>query len=120
MSFSYKHYAYITRSGKVIAYGENGHSGGRRFTKSQCTTHAEIDALKCLYKYKQRKRSKLCLYSEAFDGYTYRNSMPCIFCCDAISTWGIRWVVYFDDKTWRCEDVDDIRRKAKFSSGDKR
>jgi len=117
---NYQHYAYVTKSGKIIASGQNGHSGGRKFSKSICTTHAEVDALKSLINYKQRKRSKLQLLSEAHDGQGYRNSMPCIYCCEAIQKWGIRWVVYYDDADWVREDVQIIKSKAKLSSGDKR
>ena len=119
MNFTYKHYAYVSKSNKILSSGSNGHSGGRNLSKSICTTHAEVDALKSLMKYKKRKRSKLCMTSEAHDGQTYRNSMPCIHCCRAMLKFGIRRISYYNGCEWVCEDIQVTEKKAKLSSGDK-
>jgi deoxycytidylate deaminase len=113
------HFAFIFRGGKIIAEGKNGFSGGRKLSDSCMTTHAEIDAIKNVRKYKKRKRHNLSIVSTAFDGHSYRISKPCYNCCKSLIEYGIEWVRWYDGSEWIMSRTRDIILNAKLSSGDR-
>lgn len=110
-----QHSAFATLGGKVIATGENGYKG-RKFSKSHCTTHAEVNCIQNIKSLKLRKRKSVKVWS-VLEGN--KNSRPCINCCMSLMDFGIKKIIYFNGETWIEEGVEETIKCAKFSSGDR-
>lgn len=116
MAEKFNHSAIAFRGGKVIAIGRNGYKG-RRFSKSICTTHAEVNCIQNI-NCKQRKRNDIIIWSY-FEGNDFKKSKPCMNCCKSLYDFGIRKICYFDGSSWIEENVQNIMKTAIVSSGDK-
>lgn len=97
----------------------NGLSGGRKLTNSTRTCHAEVDAIKKMMKYKNRKRCKLLLVSICHNGDYFKNSKPCTNCCDCMMKYGITNIMWYDGKDFEKCDIESVRQSSKYSSGDR-
>ena len=113
---TFQHCAIAMKGGKVIATGENGYKG-RKFSRSMCTTHAEVNCIQNI-KCPRRKRSDITICS-IFEGAYLKNSKPCFNCCKSLIDFGIRKIRYFDGKSWIEEHIDVAMKTAIVSSGDR-
>ena len=100
-----------------MAVGKNGY-GGRKYSNSSQTTHAEICALQNVVRIPQRKRKRFTLFSVAYDGQEFRMSMPCSNCCHSLLNFGIRKVIYNDGTQWIEDEITNVVALSKLSSGD--
>tara|TARA_A100001015_G_scaffold179394_1_gene199455 strand:- start:122 stop:487 length:366 start_codon:yes stop_codon:yes gene_type:complete len=112
----FNHRALALKGGKVIATGYNGYKG-RKFSRSFCTTHAEVNCIQNI-NCKERKRRDIVICS-IFEGEYFKNSKPCFNCCQSLSEFGIRRIRYFDGESWIEENVTDVMKTAIVSSGDR-
>tara|TARA_Y100000361_G_C11161808_1_gene347934 strand:+ start:8299 stop:8655 length:357 start_codon:yes stop_codon:yes gene_type:complete len=110
------HEAEALIGGKVIATGRNGFKS-RRFSRSICTTHAEINCLQNI-KCKERKRSSITIRSYFYSDHM-KNSKPCRNCCMSMIDFGITKTDYFDGCNWVSSTPEEILRTAIISSGDR-
>lgn len=110
------HVAYAIKGGKILAVGENGFKG-RGLSLSKCTTHAEVDCLNKINQ-KNRKISKITICSILHEN-DYKNSKPCANCCMSMIRFGIKKIKYFDGNSWIVSKIDDIKKDAITSSGDR-
>lgn len=113
----FNHIAIAMKGGKIIAVGENGYKG-REFSRSHCTTHAEVNCIQNMKCMKQRKRKGVIVWS-IFEGTEYKNSKPCLNCCRSLFDFGIRKIGYFDGEDWTERPIKEIMKTAITSSGDR-
>ncbi len=114
---NFNHTAVAYRGGKVIATGENGYKG-RQYSRSFCTTHAEVNCIQNIKFIKNRKRRDVIIWSY-FDGAYPKNSKPCANCCKSLYDFGIRKIGYFDGESWLERHIEDVIKTAITSSGDR-
>lgn len=112
----FKHSALAIKGGKIIATGENGYKG-RKFSRSMCTTHAEVNCIQNI-KCARRKRGDITICS-FFEGAYLKNSKPCFNCCRSLLDFGIRRIRYFDGVSWIDDDIEVVMETAVVSSGDR-
>lgn len=113
---NFHHSAIAVKGGKVIATGENGYKG-RKFSRSFCTTHAEVNCIQNIT-CKHRKRRDIIIWS-FFEGEHFKKSKPCLNCCKSLHRFGIRKIKYFDGLSWIEEDIEQVMKNAIISSGDR-
>lgn len=115
---NFQHKAIAVKGGKIIATGENGYKG-RKFSRSTCTTHAEVNCIQNMQCIKERKRKDVIIWS-ILEGGHVKKSQPCFNCCKSLFQFGIRKIGYFDGKEWIEKDIEDVMKTAIISSGDRR
>uniref|UniRef100_A0A6C0KDX8 CMP/dCMP-type deaminase domain-containing protein n=1 Tax=viral metagenome TaxID=1070528 RepID=A0A6C0KDX8_9ZZZZ len=92
---SSKHGCIIAKGKKILIKGNNSY---RNYSKDKllyntCSSHAEIDALRKLYKIKPKWKN-VTLYVVRRSGSNYIDSSPCKWCLNQLKYFNIKKIVY--------------------------